>query len=229
MSAFRPLLTAPARRLEHLSFTCLRAILACVQANSAPTQVAAEEAAAASARVAEEETAAVAAPASEPVAAEEPAAVAAAPEAVAANFAALARHVMQRGNRGLLPAVEELGISLSQLKALGVIDDHGQMSLKAVGEALGLSLPAVSRAVDGLVKRGFLTREECPEDRRSKLVQITPEGSARINEIAELRMSGLVEFVETLSQEELDALAPALELLARRPEIAALVTREGTC
>ena len=42
-------------------------------------------------------------------------------------------------------------------------------------------------------------------------------------------MSGLVEFVETLSQEELDALAPALELLARRPEIAALVTREGTC
>jgi DNA-binding MarR family transcriptional regulator len=136
---------------------------------------------------------------------------------------------MSRGARGLVPAVDELGISLSQLKALGVVDEGGEMSLKAVGEALGLSLPAVSRAVEGLVKRGYLVREECPEDRRSKLVHITPEGSARMNEIAELRMSGLVEFVDSLSQEELDALAPALELLARRPEIAARLSKEGPC
>lgn len=134
---------------------------------------------------------------------------------------------MAQGNRELLPAIDELGISLSQLKALGVIDDGGELSLKAVGESLGLSLPAVSRAVEGLVKRGWVTREECAEDRRSKIVRITPEGSARIAEIAELRMSGLVDFVASLNQEELDALAPALELLARRPEIAAYVSQEG--
>ncbi len=136
---------------------------------------------------------------------------------------------MARGNPGMLAAIDDLGISLSQLKALGLIDEEGETSLKAVGEGLGLSLSAVSRAVGGFVKRGWVTREECPEDRRSKRVSITPEGSARMGEIAELRMSGLVEFVESLSQEELDALAPALELLAQRPEVAAQITREGPC
>lgn len=145
---------------------------------------------------------------------------------VAAQFAALAQHVMTRGNGELLPAVDELGVTLSQLKALAVIEAAGELSLKAVGESLGLSLPAVSRSVESLVKRGLVTREECPEDRRSKLVRATPEGSAKIREIGELRMSGLRSFVDSLSQEELDVLAPALELLARRPEIAALVSLE---
>jgi DNA-binding MarR family transcriptional regulator len=147
-------------------------------------------------------------------------------ERVAAQFAALAHYVMSHGNGELLPAVDELGVSLSQMKALSAIEAAGELPLKAVGEALGLSLPAVSRSVEGLVKRGLVTREECPEDRRSKLVRATPEGSAKIREIGELRMSGLRSFVETLSQEEIDVLAPALELLARRPEIAALVSLE---
>lgn len=133
---------------------------------------------------------------------------------------------MARGNGELLPAVDELGVSLSQMKALGVIESHGELSLKAVGEALGLSLPAVSRSVESLVQRGLVTREECPEDRRSKLVRATPEGSAKIREIGALRIAGLRSFVDSLTQEEIDVLAPALELLAQRPEIAALVSLE---
>jgi DNA-binding MarR family transcriptional regulator len=145
---------------------------------------------------------------------------------VAAQFGALAHHVMSRSNGELMEAVDDLGISLSQMKALGVLANHDELSLKAVGESLGLSLPAVSRAIEGLVKRGLVTREECPEDRRSKLVRLTPEGSAAIREISEMRLSGLRSFIDSLSQEELDTLAPALDLLARRPEIAALMPLE---
>ena len=51
------------------------------------------------------------------------------------------------------------------------------MALGAVADALGLSLPAISRAVDGLVQRGLVKREEDPRDRRSKLVTATAAGA----------------------------------------------------
>lgn len=151
------------------------------------------------------------------------------PDAVTAGLVALTRHLLTGGNGEVLAAVEELGISLTQMKALGVLDTKGESSLKALGEALGLSLPAMSRSVDGLVKRGWVTREEHPDDRRSKIVRITPAGSEVIHEIATLRFSGLRTFVESLDDDQRQALAHALELLARRPEIAVHVQTETPC
>jgi DNA-binding MarR family transcriptional regulator len=145
---------------------------------------------------------------------------------VTAQLSAVIKHAMH-GNQGqLLAAVDELGITLSQLKAIGVLEERGTLPLGGLASQLQLSLPAVSRLVDSLVKRGWVTREEAPEDRRCKLVQITAEGADTFRKLAALRFSGLRGFVETLSPEELDALAPALERLARRPEVAAHISEE---
>jgi DNA-binding MarR family transcriptional regulator len=151
-------------------------------------------------------------------------------DAVTAQLSAVIKHAMFRTQGQMLAAVEELGISLSQLKALGVLELEAEEALPLGGLAaqLQLSLPAVSRLVDSLHKRGWVTREEAPEDRRCKLVQITPDGLATYRELAALRISGLRTFVETLTPAELDALAPGLQRLAQRPEIAAHMTEEVT-
>ncbi len=147
-------------------------------------------------------------------------------DAITGQLSAVIKHAMLRTQGQMLATVEELGISLSQLKALGVLETEETLPLGGLVAQLQLSLPAVSRLVDSLVKRGWVTREEAPEDRRCKLIQITPEGLATYRELAALRVSGLRAFVETLSPEELDALAPGLQRLAQRPEIAAHMTEE---
>ncbi len=147
-------------------------------------------------------------------------------EELVAHFAGLMRFLMPNVGRGFFQAVEELGLSLSQLKALQVLSEAEEpLSLGRLGEQLPLSLPAVSRAVDGLVRRDLVTREEDPLDRRSKRVCVTRKGRRTFEGLLALRIAGFREFLEGLEPEERRALADGLRPLARRPEIAAHVPR----
>jgi len=118
-------------------------------------------------------------------------------------------------------AVGELELSLTQLRALHVLaHDVEQTSLKELAERLGLSLPAVSRSIDGLVQRGLVTRSEDVEDRRMKQVRATEAAPELLDRLTELRLAGIEKFVSTLSPRERTRLATALDLLAQREEIA---------
>src|SRR5262245_33573798 len=144
-----------------------------------------------------------------------------------ADLWALTKYLLIDASRDMVHAIDGLDLSFTQVKALQHLGDDEPASLKALGERLSLSLPAVSRAVDGLVKRGFVTREEDTDDRRSKLVRITPEGRAATEELVAIRRIALHNFVESLSPEERDALTPGLRTLAQRPEIAAHLPQEA--
>jgi DNA-binding MarR family transcriptional regulator len=84
-----------------------------------------------------------------------------------------------------------------------------------------VSLPAASRTVDDLVRRGFATRAEDAEDRRMKRVEITAPGRAVIRRLNAARLTGLEQFIETLNDAERQALSGALERLLERPDVAA--------
>ena len=56
--------------------------------------------------------------------------------------------------------VAELDSSFSQVKMMFLLEDGGEHSVKEIATYLGLSLPAASRAVDGLIQRGWVTRRE---------------------------------------------------------------------
>lgn len=138
---------------------------------------------------------------------------------------ALASYLMRSANVGTFEKIGQLDLSFTQLKALCVLesDDDGEgRSVKALAEALGVSLPAMSRAVDGLFERGFVRREEDAVDRRMKRVRLTDAGRAAPLALNEARLSALHELMDSLDDEQADALAVALELiLGRREEIAA--------
>lgn len=112
--------------------------------------------------------------------------------------------------------VDELELSLTQMKALHVLADREERSVKELGEALSLSFPAASRAVDGLVRRGLLERRECLEDRRARLVQLSPEGADAVRRMAEARLAGMTEFVDTLQEADRKALSRALAPILKR-------------
>jgi DNA-binding MarR family transcriptional regulator len=123
----------------------------------------------------------------------------------------LVRHLLGSTNREFFAALQDAEISFSQLKCLGLLSNaETPMSLGALSEDLGLSLAAVSRAVDGLVQRGAVKRQEDPSDRRSKLVTVSARGRAVYERVLAVRVAGVERFVEELEPEDRDALAAAL-------------------
>jgi DNA-binding MarR family transcriptional regulator len=137
---------------------------------------------------------------------------------------ALMNHLMRVTNLQTFGMIAELDLSFTQIKALCALDtEREERSVKALAESMGVSLPAMSRAVDDLYERGFVDRQEDRIDRRMKRVRLTPAGEAMTNSLAAGRLSGIREFLDSLSEEQASALAHALELiLAGREDIAAL-------
>src|SRR3954447_4175570 len=101
-------------------------------------------------------------------------------------------------------AIDESGLTFTQMKVLMTLAGPGDAppGLKPVAEGLGLSLPSVSRAVDGLVKRELIARAEDPADRRQRLLTVTDEGERLVGRIMAARLEGLGRFAASLTTEE---------------------------
>jgi DNA-binding MarR family transcriptional regulator len=135
---------------------------------------------------------------------------------------ALASYLMRTANVGTFNTIAELDLSFTQLKALCALDTDGEeRSVKALAESMGVSLPTMSRAVDGLFERGFVLREEDQADRRMKHVRLTEAGRTVPLALNEARLSALQELIGSLGDEQAGALEHALGLiLSQLPEIA---------
>src|SRR6188768_1661193 len=87
----------------------------------------------------------------------EEAGVEAAAQETAARLSALLRHVFLYDRGSQLQVIEESGLSLTQCKALlelgGLGETPAPRPLGDLAETFGVSVPSMSRAVDGLVKK----------------------------------------------------------------------------
>jgi DNA-binding MarR family transcriptional regulator len=104
--------------------------------------------------------------------------------------------------------IQKFGLSVSQWKVLPIVGYHGPMSAKDVGERTSLEPEKVTRAVDQLVDRAFVTRRSDPKDRRRVVLSLTAKGREVFRESEQLR--GVIE------AEFLDALRPKERLLFHR-------------
>jgi MarR family transcriptional regulator for hemolysin len=136
---------------------------------------------------------------------------------VVEHLAALMRHLLISTGRDFFAELERTGVSLTQVKTLGLLAEAEEpMSVKALSDAIGLSLPGVSRAVDGLVQIGALARQQDARDRRSKLLTVTPRGRRIYERLLAVRLAGVRGFVDELEPSEREALAAGLAAVAGR-------------
>jgi DNA-binding MarR family transcriptional regulator len=119
--------------------------------------------------------------------------------------------LLRRCGGDTLRIIDETGLSFTQVKALQVLHLIDDTTVKGLGDELGLSLPAISRAVDGLVRKGYATRTEDTEDRRMKRVRTTAKGRGIVDRLFELRAAELSEFVASLPATDRDRLTKALK------------------
>ena len=98
-----------------------------------------------------------------------------------------------------------LGVSAAGGLVLGLLRDHGALSPSALGERLIVTRATVTGVVDSLERRGYVRRTPNPVDRRSVLVELTPDGRRVVQEVRTLIHRKEKAWMSSLSDAELRA------------------------
>jgi DNA-binding MarR family transcriptional regulator len=131
-------------------------------------------------------------------------------------LAPLWAHLNRKSSAELFELVAKLDSSFSQVKMLFLLEDGREHAVKEIATHLGLSVPAASRAIDGLIERGWVSRRESAEDRRSRLVALTDVGKDVVERLLRARLKTLEQFAEELTPDERESLVKALLPIVER-------------
>jgi len=104
-------------------------------------------------------------------------------------------------------------ISIPQFRTMRFIQRNPDSSLSNLAEHLGLTLPSVSKLVDGLVKQKHISRKESPEDRRKVTLLLTETGTSIVDSARASARSHLAEKLKNLSDKDLDTISQAMQIL----------------
>ena len=79
-------------------------------------------------------------------------------------------------------ALRSYGLSAAAREALAVLDGAGEaVSPTTIADRMFVTTASTTSLLDTLEKRGLVTRETDPQDRRRQLVSITAEGRALVD------------------------------------------------
>jgi DNA-binding MarR family transcriptional regulator len=105
---------------------------------------------------------------------------------------------------------------MPQVNTLFRLHHHDQCSVSDLAEFLSVSDAAVSQMVDKLVDQGLILRLEDPQDRRGKLLSLSPEGDTIVQESIKSRHAWVTDLAKLFTQEQEMQVQPALLLLIQK-------------
>ena len=85
------------------------------------------------------------------------------------------------------------------------------MTPQALGSSARIDKISISRAATALIKRGLIVARDNPNDGRSHLLALTPEGRSLYDEIAPLALAMEAELLSSFSKQEHVLLATLLK------------------
>jgi DNA-binding MarR family transcriptional regulator len=118
-----------------------------------------------------------------------------------------------RGNVRMI-ATENFEITVEQFHILRHIR-KGRGSVSELAEVKQISRSAISQAVDVLVDKGIINRQTNPEDRRYVTLELTKSGNDLLNAIFEKNRAWMMLKMASISQEELNNIIRAMEILKK--------------
>jgi MarR family 2-MHQ and catechol resistance regulon transcriptional repressor len=120
--------------------------------------------------------------------------------------------------------IEETGLGLSDFAVLEVLLHKGPLPVNTIGPIVDLTAGSISIAVDRLFAKGLVSRVESEEDRRVRIVALTPRGKDLIVPAFRKHSAQMKKVFSELSPEELGGLETALKRVGKR---AAALMAEG--
>jgi MarR family 2-MHQ and catechol resistance regulon transcriptional repressor len=128
--------------------------------------------------------------------------------------------VMMKAMRALTryatAGVAETGVGLSDFGVLELLLHKGPLPVNTIGPIVDLTPGSISIAVDRLVAKGLVSRVESAEDRRVRIVALTPRGKDLIVSAFRKHSGQMRRVFSELSPEELHCLEVALKKVGKR-------------
>jgi DNA-binding MarR family transcriptional regulator len=93
---------------------------------------------------------------------------------------------------------------------LNRLDQEGPMGVKALAAGMGIDSSTVTRQVAPLVDTGLVKRTSHPEDGRAVVLQLSPRGQARLEEVRCSRRELMRQVTEDWTPEERDSFCTLL-------------------
>ena len=123
---------------------------------------------------------------------------------------------MQALTRYGAAAIEDSELGNSDFRALEVLLHKGALPVNTIGPIVGLTPGSISLAVERLVEKGLVSRAESTEDRRVRIVALTPRGKDLIVPAFRKHVAQMRRVFSELSPDELRCLETALKKVGKR-------------
>ena len=112
--------------------------------------------------------------------------------------------------------IEDSGLGLSDFGVLELLLHKGPLPVNTIGPMVDLTPGSISIAVERLVAKGLVSRVESAEDRRVRIVALTPRGKDLIISAFRRHSGQMKRVFSELSPEERRGLEMALKKVGKR-------------
>ena len=116
----------------------------------------------------------------------------------------------------LYAGLAETGIDDTDFRILEALLSKGPLPVNAIGPKVFLTPGSISTAVDRLVERDLVSRVESPEDRRVRVVSLTPKGKRLIAPIFRKHAAEIKKVFADANAKELQILESVLKKAGKR-------------
>jgi MarR family 2-MHQ and catechol resistance regulon transcriptional repressor len=113
-------------------------------------------------------------------------------------------------------SIAGLGLCQSDFGVMEALLHKGPLPVKALGEKVLLTSGSMTAAIDRLERRGWVMRGDDPQDRRSRIVRLTPEGRKTIQALFRTHERDMEQAARRLSEKERAELMRLLRKLGNR-------------
>jgi MarR family transcriptional regulator, 2-MHQ and catechol-resistance regulon repressor len=114
--------------------------------------------------------------------------------------------------------IQQAGLGDSDFRVLEVLLHKGPLPVNTIGSKVNLTPGSISVAVDRLYGKGLVSRIESVEDRRIRIVALTPSGKKLIVPVFQKHAAAMKKVFSVLSSDEPQQLESSLKKVGRRAE-----------
>ena len=115
-------------------------------------------------------------------------------------------------------ATEASGLTPTSTAALATIERHGPLTPSELAEIERVKRPTITRTLGCLEREGLIDRTPDPDDGRSNLISVNAAGRERLRRLRGRKNAYLARRMRDLTDEEVETLERAAEILERMRE-----------
>jgi DNA-binding MarR family transcriptional regulator len=126
------------------------------------------------------------------------------------------RRLQQMAVAIFVEETEAYGITPVQYAAMQAVHDRPELDQRSLSRSIGFDTSTIGGVIDRLEKRGLMQRNASAEDRRVRLLTLTAEGEALLEEVQPAMLRAQFRMLEPLPESDRPRFMQMLKVLVGR-------------